>query len=102
MCFIYDLDMLQKCFIQVFERTAKCMLKTKMFVLHNMLQKCFRCALFMIQICFKNAFDCAAIMLKIYFSTPIFEVFRPLVAQRAHADRPDSFQKAAADNKHIL
>jgi hypothetical protein len=50
-CFIHDPDKLQKCFIHVFEKTAKCMFKKRktLFVLHNMLQTCFRCALFMIQ-----------------------------------------------------
>jgi hypothetical protein len=32
----------------------------------------------------------------LYFSTPIFHVFRLQVAQRARSDRPDSSQKAAA------
>jgi hypothetical protein len=41
--------------------------KNENLMLYNMPQKCFRCASFMIQICFKNAFDCAPKMLEMCF-----------------------------------
>jgi hypothetical protein len=49
MCFIRDPDMLQRCFIH-FQRTAKCMFGFKI-----MLQKCWRCASFVIRILINNA-----------------------------------------------